>query len=131
VGLVVGVFVYVDLKPATKTNFAIRTATAHRTARATTPTGSQSQTRTSYTCGPGRSQSKLVTHTHTTASGTVVRCSTGGSMYSEMVANHTPYRIIVQMLSGIYVHGVAAEYKRLRQEGVPPALAHKLALKLR
>jgi hypothetical protein len=62
-------------------------------------------------------------------------CAQGGTMYSELMAMHTPRAEIIRMLSSSKVtqSGMTeyqAEYQHLRALGAPKRLAHKLAIEV-
>jgi hypothetical protein len=62
-------------------------------------------------------------------------CATGGTMYAELLAMHTPRAEILQLLIGTWVTrpGMSqyqAEYQHLRSLGAPKKLAHQLAVQV-
>jgi hypothetical protein len=84
--------------------------------------------------GCGGSKSSSNRHVVVTRSGGAL-CATGGTMYAELLALHTPHAEIVQLLTGSWVSrpGMTqyqAEYQHLRGLGAPQKLAHQLAIQV-
>jgi len=83
-------------------------------------------------CGGTRSSSNR--HVVVTRSGGAL-CATGGTMYAELMAMHTPRTEIIRLLTGSWVTkpGMTpyeAEYQNLRGLGAPKELAHQLAIQV-
>jgi hypothetical protein len=82
----------------------------------------------------GRAKSTPKGHVIVTRSGDGV-CAQGGTMYTELLAMHTPRAEIVRMLTSSWVTQAGmtqyqAEYQHLRGLGAPKSLAHRLAIKV-
>ncbi len=83
-------------------------------------------------CGGTKSSSNR--HVVVTRSGGAL-CATGGTMYAELRAMHTPRAEIIRLLTGSWVTkpGMTryqAEYQNLRVLGAPKELARQLAIQV-